>query len=140
VIAKKDSIAMMSLFLITMHGGRGRIMKKKILIQDRVRRIEGGFSYIPHRFITEGYLEKLTQKELLLYFFLVLVSDRNGLSYYSYDRICTTLEMDIEEYLSARDELTHKDLIAFDGTLFQVLELPGCCGRGACGNREVKDA
>lgn len=99
-------------------------MKKKVLVPEKVRKIEGGFSYIPHRFITDGYLESLNQKELLLYLFLVLVSDRNGLSYYSYDRICTTLEMDIEEYISARDSLIRQKLIAFDGTLFQVLELP----------------
>ena len=99
-------------------------MKKKVLVPEKVRKIEGGFSYIPHRFIAEGYLETLNQKELLLYLFLVLVSARNGLSYYSYDRICTTLEIDIEEYLSARDLLIRLELIAFDGTLFQVLELP----------------
>ncbi len=99
-------------------------MKKKVLVPEKVRKIQGGFSYIPHRFIVDGYLESLHQKELLLYLFLVLVSDRSGLSYYSYDRICTMLELDIEEYLSARDSLIRRQLIAFDGTLFQVLELP----------------
>jgi len=99
-------------------------MKKKVLIPEKVRKIQGGFSYIPHRFITDGYLESLNQKELLLYLFLVVVSDRNGLSYYSYDRICTTLEIDIEDYIEARDSLIRQRLIAFDGTLFQVLELP----------------
>jgi hypothetical protein len=97
---------------------------KKILIHERVRKINGGFSYIPTRFLTEGFLESLPQKELLLYLFLVIVSDRNGLSYYSYDRICTALEMDIEDYIEARNSLISKDLIAFDGTVFQVLELP----------------
>jgi hypothetical protein len=99
-------------------------MKKKVLIPEKVRKIQGGFSYIPHRFISDGYLESLNQKELLLYLFLVVVSDRNGLSYYSYDRICTTLEMDIEDYIEARDSLIRQLLIAFDGTLFQILELP----------------
>ncbi len=97
---------------------------KKILIHERVRKINGGFSYIPTRFLTEGFLESLPQKELLLYLFLVIVSDRNGLSYYSYDRICTALEMDIEDYIEARNSLIRKDLIAFEGTVFQVLELP----------------
>jgi len=97
---------------------------KKILRYDRIRKIDGGFSYIPQRFMTLGFLESLSQKELLLYLFLVIVSDRNGLSYYSYDRICTTLEMDIEDYIEARNSLIKKDLLAFDGTVFQVLELP----------------
>lgn len=97
---------------------------KKMLVPDRIRKIRGGFSFIPMRFYTGGFLESLTQKELLLYLFLVIVSDRNGLSYYSYDRICTTLEMDIDEYIEARNALITKDLLAFDGRVFQVLELP----------------
>jgi len=80
------------------------MIPKKVLNPQRVRQINGGFSFIPHRFVLDGFLAALGQKELLLYLFLVVVSDRNGLSFYSYDSI--------------------KDLIAFDGTLFQVLDLP----------------
>ncbi|MCF8077589.1 MAG: hypothetical protein K9K87_15665 [Desulfotignum sp.] len=100
------------------------MIKKKILNRERVRRINGGFSYIPHRFLTDGFLEDLSQKELLLYLFLVLASDRYGLSYYAYDRICLMLKLTGEEYVDARDNLLEKDLIAFDGTLYQVLDLP----------------
>ena len=69
-------------------------------------------------------MASLNQKELLLYLFLVLASDRNGLSYYSYDRICTLLQFNLDEYIAARDGLIEKDLIVFDGSLFQVLALP----------------
>lgn len=100
------------------------MIKKKILEPDRIRRIQGGFSFIPHRFLTDGFLASLTQTEILFYLFLVLVSDRNGLSFYSYDAICTLLQFSIDEYIEARDALIKKDLIAFDGTLFQVLDLP----------------
>jgi hypothetical protein len=100
------------------------MIKKKILNSKRVRRIEGGFSFIPHRFLTDGFLADLDQKELLLYLFLVLASDRNGLSYYAYDRICSLLRFTGEEYIEARNSLLEKDLIAFDGTLYQVLDLP----------------
>ena len=100
------------------------MIKKKILNSDRIRRIDGGFSFIPHRFIGDGFLAALQQKELLLYLFLVIVSDRHGLSFYSYDAICTLLQMSLDQYISARNGLMDKDLIAFDGTLFQVLDLP----------------
>jgi len=100
------------------------MIKKKVLNPDRMRRINGGFSFMPHRFLTGGFFSSLDPHELLLYFFLVLASDRNGLSFYSYDRICTLLQMDLERYIMARDNLIDKDLIAFDGTLFQVLDLP----------------
>lgn len=100
------------------------MIKKKVLNPDRVRCIERGFSFIPHRFLTDGFLSSLDQKELLLYFFLVLVSDRQGLSFYSYDAICSLLQLSADDYIRARDALIEKDLIAFDGTLFQVLDLP----------------
>ena len=101
------------------------MIKKKILNPGRVRQINGGFSFIPHRFLTDGFLASLDQKELLLYLFLILASDRFGLSFYSYDAICTLLEISLDEYIASRNSLMDKkDLIAFDGTLFQVLSLP----------------
>lgn len=100
------------------------MIRKKILNSERIRRIDGGFSFIPHRFITAGFLSSLDQKELLLYLFLILVSDRHGLSFYSYDSICSLLQMNLGQYIEARDGLMGKDLIAFDGTIFQVLDLP----------------
>lgn len=100
------------------------MIKKKVLNPERIRRINGGFSFIPHRFITDGFLASLDQKELLLYLFLILASDRNGLSFYSYDSICSLLQITADQYVKARNGLMDKDLIAFDGTLFQVLDLP----------------
>ena len=100
------------------------MIRKRLLNPDRVRRIDGGFSFIPHRFVAEGFLASLDQKELLLYLFFILVSDRHGLSFYSYDSICSLLQLDLGQYIEARDGLMEKDLIAFDGTIFQVLDLP----------------
>jgi len=100
------------------------MIKKRVLNPERVRRIKGGFSFIPHRFVTDGFLNSLCANELLLYLFLVAVSDRNGLSFYRDDSICVRLQMTWDHYRKARDGLIEKDLIAFDGILFQVLELP----------------
>jgi len=100
------------------------MIKKRILDPRRIRRIDGGFSFIPHRFLTGGFLSALDPHQLLLYFFLVLAGDRNGLSFYSYDSICNFLKFSLEQYVQARDGLIEKDLLAFDGTIFQVLELP----------------
>lgn len=99
-------------------------MVKKILVRERVRTIGGSFAFIEHRFLREGFFAALNHLELLLYFFLVLVSDRCGLSYYSFDKICSILGIDIDDYIETRNALIDKDLIAFDGTIFQVLSLP----------------
>lgn len=100
------------------------MIKKKIIDSNRIRRIDGGFSFIPHRFLTNGFLSSLDQIEILLYLFLCLVSDRYGLSFYSYDAICSYLQLTLEKLNEATDGLIEKDLIDFDGTVFQVLELP----------------
>jgi hypothetical protein len=106
------------------------MIRKRLLNPGRVRCIDGGFSFIPHRFLTSGFLAALDQKELLLYLFLVLVADRHGLSFYSYDSICSLLQLSLDQYIEARDGLIEKDLIAFDGTIFQVLELPSTPKQG----------
>lgn len=104
------------------------MIRKRVLNPRRIRRISGGFSFIPHRFVTDGFMTSLCANELLLYLFLVAVSDRNGLSFYNSDSICSLLHMSYEHYSKARVGLIKKDLIAFDGTLFQVLELPSSPG------------
>jgi hypothetical protein len=97
---------------------------KKPIMTDRVRKIDGGFSFIPHRFLTGNFFTSLNQHELLLYFLLVLVADRHGLSYWSQDKLCIMLRMSLDDFICARNGLIRKSLIAFDGFMFQVLSLP----------------
>jgi hypothetical protein len=94
------------------------------LFAARVRRIEGSFAFLPHRFLRDGFFASLTPDELRLYVFLVLAADRAGMSFYHYDRICSILEITADDYIDARNGLIAKDLLAFDGTRFQVLSLP----------------
>ena len=99
-------------------------IEKRPIRPERVRKITGSFAFIEHRFLRRGFWGDLNHHELLLYLFLVVVSDRQGLSYYGYDKICMLLRINSDEYILARDALIDKDLIAFDGYLFQVLSLP----------------
>ncbi len=100
------------------------MINKPILCPDRVRKIGGSFAFIEHRFLRDGFWASLDQHELLLYLFLVMVGDRNGISFYSYDKICTFLRAPVDEFVLARNSLIERDLIAFDGKFFQVLSLP----------------
>lgn len=99
-------------------------IEKKPIIPERIRKTEGNFSYVPFRFLSGGFFNGLSRDEKLLYFLLVMVSDRKGLSYYSQDKMSTLLEMNLDEFIEARNGLIEKSLIAFDGLLFQVLSLP----------------
>jgi hypothetical protein len=91
---------------------------------DRIRKITGSFAFIEHRFLHDGFWGSLDHHQLLLYLFLIIVADRNGVSYYSYDKICTLLRISVDEYILARNTLIDQNMIAFDGYLFQVLSLP----------------
>lgn len=95
------------------------------IVAERVRRIDGqSFAFLPHRFLREGFFASLNADELSLYVMLVLAADRFGMSFYHYDSICSITQITLERYLEARNALIRKDLIAFDGTRFQVLSLP----------------
>ena len=101
------------------------VISRSPIRPDRIRRIDGqSFAFLPHRFLREGFLCSLTPTELRLYVFLVLAADRNGMSFYGFDRICAVLEVDLDDFLDARNGLIDKDLLAFDGTRFQLLSLP----------------
>lgn len=97
---------------------------KRVLNSKRLRKIEGSFGWIDHRFITGGFLRDLSPLEILLYLFLVAVSDRNGLSFYHDDRIASLLKIDLVALGQAREGLVRRSLLAYDPPLYQVLSLP----------------
>ena len=100
------------------------MISKTLILPERKRVLAPPFAWIDRRFLFDGFLTALSPRENLLYFFLVLVADRNGVSFYSYDKICTMLKIDVDTYVQARDGLIRKQLVAFDGQRFQVLALP----------------
>lgn len=100
------------------------MFQKKIIHPSRVRKIQGSFSWIDHRFITGGFLQTLSAMEILLYFFLVSVSDRNGISFYYDDRICNLIKIGLTSLGEAREGLINKSLLAYEHPIYQVLSLP----------------
>ena len=95
------------------------------IIYERIRNIRDcTFGWIDHNLLHNGFLWQLSSESLLLYFFLCLVADRHGLSYYDYEKICTLLKLEVSEYVKARNELVNTSLIAFKDSVFQVLKMP----------------
>jgi hypothetical protein len=105
--------------------GRSLESLRTPILPQRVRRIASdNFAFLPHRFLRDGFLGALTRDELALYVFLVLAGSREGVSFYGYDAVCTLLGFHLDDYIAARNGLLDLDLLAFDGTRFQVLSLP----------------
>ena len=99
-------------------------MNRPPIRPDRVRCVRGGFAPLPNRFLHGGFFASLGHVERSLYLFLVLAGDRNGVSYYGYDRMCSALEISVDCFVQARNGLIEMDLIATDGARYQVLSLP----------------
>ena len=92
---------------------------------DRIRSIQGSFGGIDHRFFRQGFDRGLTRLEKLLYLVLVAVSNRDGVSFYSDERLGELLDIrHNHELTGARDELMARDLIVFKDGIYQVLDLP----------------
>jgi len=98
------------------------MIQKTLLNPRRVRQINGSFAFIVHRF--RGWRKNLRPEELLLYFFLVLAADEQGLSYYRPETIGSRLQLSPDQYRRALNGLITRDLVAFQEPLFQVLSLP----------------
>jgi hypothetical protein len=98
---------------------------------DRVRTIKNSFSWIDHGFINTGIIDVLTKEEMLLYYFLINVGDKEGISFYRRETICSKLKIGIDQYEKAKEALIGYDLIAYKpfnryslNGYFQVLSLP----------------
>lgn len=109
---------------------RAHGVEKRLLDPRNVRRIGTGFSWIDRRFVRDEWIDHLTLEESALYFFLVAVADKDGLSFYSDGRIETTLKLDRERLARGRSRLVELGLVAWEAPLYQVLEVPATVVEG----------
>ena len=100
------------------------MIAKYPLCPERLRRIPPSFSWVDHRLVRHGYFQQGSPESLLLYFFLVIVGDAQGLSYYSETALARHVRLTGATLSRARDELIARQLIAYRHPLYQVLELP----------------
>ena len=101
-----------------------RVTRPRPLRPDRLRALERPFGWIPFRILTSGRLQRLGREAKLLYFFLCLVADGYGISFYGNVRLCRLLGLSTPELERGREELCRGDLLAFDGRVYQLLSLP----------------
>lgn len=92
---------------------------------DRIRQTPPRFSWIDHRLLREGHLQKLASPHAAaLYLVLITVSDIRGLSYYSDKRLLQFLPDTTPEQLNdSRRELIQTGLVAYQRPHYQVLSL-----------------
>ena len=89
-------------------------MKKSPIPQPgKIRKIQGSFAWIDHRLLRDGYLSIMTHEDQVLYLFLALAADRNGVSFYRKETICHTLALSFQQFDIARDRLLDMKLMAY---------------------------
>lgn len=107
------------------------VRNKVIPEPGRIRKVSKSFGWLDHRLLREGWLEKLSLQEIAVYTFLVLAADRNGVSWYSREKIARVVGLDTSVVSCAIEGLDRLDLIAFKGFsprnpngFYQVLNVP----------------
>lgn len=100
-------------------------VEKRLLAPSRRRSIPAeGFAWIDRRLVRGGFLSGLSAPESLLYFFLALVGDRDGLSFWGDAKLASALKLTPASLEQARRGLERKDLILYRTPIYQVLSLP----------------
>lgn len=90
-------------------------MKKYHIPQPKnIRNIKGSFAWIDHRLIRNGFINVMTHDDIVLYLFLILAADKNGISFYRKEKMCETMALDYNPFEIARDRLITMKLIAFE--------------------------
>ncbi len=91
---------------------------------DRVRRLpRTDWAWVDRRFLRD-FAPKLSGDAVFLYYLLIAVSDKNGLSFYGDNSHAQMVRTPQSRLLLARQELVDWNLIAYDSPLTQVLALP----------------
>ena len=99
------------------------MIQKRLIRPERLRQVPPSFNWVDHRLVRDHYIERCDCTALALYLFLVIVSDAQGLSYYSEASLCRRLKIDPLQLSAARAQLDQAGLIAYCKPLYQVLSL-----------------
>ena len=98
---------------------------------DLVRQPVSGFGWLDGRLLREGWLRQIGPDGVAVLSFLALAADRNGVSFYSRDRMAIELDLDLSRLDRALDALLDARLVAHrpwprrrrDG-VWQLLDVP----------------
>jgi hypothetical protein len=101
---------------------------KRLLRPDRVRQVPESFSWVDHRLVRQNCLARCDCHAWALYFFITVVGDVQGLSFYCDASIARHLKLDLAQVAAARQQLLAAGLIAYQKPIYQVLALPQAPG------------
>ena len=105
-----------------------RCAARKIIKQpvdpQRVRTMPSQFAPLDRCLVYQKHIRRMNAGEIALYVFLECVSDAEGLSFYSEERICEYLNFSLNGLWEAREALVHAGFLLYRRPMYQLLNLP----------------
>ncbi len=91
---------------------------------QRIRSMPRQFAPLDRRFVYEQHIRRLRPDQIALLVFLECVSDPQGLSFYSEERICRELDFSLNGLWDARTVLMEGGFLLYRRPIYQLLDLP----------------
>ena len=91
---------------------------------QRVRTMPAQFGAVDRRLVYQKHIRRMSAEQIALYVFLQCVSDAQGLSFYSDERVCEELHFTHDELWEAREELVQGAFLLYHRPIYQLLNLP----------------
>ncbi len=104
-------------------GARRKIFKQPV-DPERIRTIPLQFGAVDRQLVYQKHIRRMSTDEIALYVFLQCVSDPEGLSFYSDERICEYLHFSLNGLWKAREALVQRGFVLYSQPIYQLLNLP----------------
>ena len=104
-------------------GARRKIFKQPV-DPERVRTMPVQFGAVDRQLVYGKHIRRMSTDEIALYVFLQCVSDAEGLSFYSDERICEYLHFSLNGLWKARESLVQGGFLLYRRPMYQPLNLP----------------
>ena len=96
---------------------------KRPVDRQRICPMPRQFGALDRRLVYQGHIRLMSFEQIALYTFLICVSDAQGLSFYSEERICRELSMSLNCLWDAREGLIDQGLLLYRRPIYQLLEV-----------------
>ena len=91
---------------------------------ERVRTMPVQFGAVDRRLVYQKHIRRMSAEQIALYVFLECVSDAQGLSFYSEERVCEYLHFSLNDLWKAREALVNGGFLLYSRPIYQLLNLP----------------
>jgi len=107
---------------------KSRSTRQKVTKQPvdpkRVRTMPTQFGAVDRQLVYRKHIQSMSTAQIALYVFLECVSDTEGLSFYSEERICEYLHFSLNGLRKTRDGLVQGGFLLYSRPIYQLLNLP----------------